>query len=271
MRTCSTEIQAPDHIHFGNRRWTPVSSLSLLLILSLPFVTGSSNAQSGAGMQQWMEKRCGDCHTGQEPEGEFDLSRLLGQTPRVKELDTWRNVAQRISMGDMPPAGEERLKEGEKRAFADWYQREITDFPYSEIAHPGYEPIRRLTHSEYRNTLRDLVGIDLVDLDHFPQDLSSRSGFDNSANTLFLQGSLFEKYSQSAESVITQLFDPQASHSILAARQKILALPDSATGLSDELERNLFVLTRFTRRAFRRPLTEDEESSIRNLFLHHQR
>ena len=68
----------------------------------------------------------------------------------------------------------------------NWLDSEINHFDYSQVDNPGYEPVRRLTHIEFSNTLRDLLGLDLNLVADFPIDLSGTSGFENSANTLFL-------------------------------------------------------------------------------------
>ena len=121
----------------------------------------------------------------------------------------------------MPPADEATLEDAEKQQFESWFQKSIEQFDYKSISQPGYTPARRLTHSEYRHTIRDLVGVDLADTTKFPQDLSGSSGFKNSANTLFLQGSLFEKYSQSAEAIMTAVFAEGAPRLMRLAKSKI--------------------------------------------------
>ena len=234
--------------------------LCCVLVALVGIPASAQNKSTGVDL---INATCLDCHTGEEAEGELDLAQMLQEQPLVRDLKEWRNVAQRIALGDMPPADEEPLTNEQKRSFASWYADKIEDFDYQSIRNPGYEPARRLTHIEYQNTIRDLVGVDLADVSRFPQDLSGSSGFDNSSNTLFLQGSLFEQYTQSAERVIRALFDPEASVGYVKARQRLLS---PGAGMDDATDRAKAVLQRFADRAFRRPATAPEVDALVGLF-----
>ena len=73
---------------------------------------------------------------------------------------------------------------------------------------PGRVTARRLNRTEYNNTIRDLLGVDLRPADDFPQD-DSGYGFDNIADVLSLSPVLMEKYMSAAERVArTALFGP---------------------------------------------------------------
>ncbi|MCP4774412.1 MAG: DUF1592 domain-containing protein, partial [Planctomycetaceae bacterium] len=211
-----------------------------------------------------IKTECLDCHSGSESEGELDLASVLNHRPLVENLTTWRNIAQRIRLGDMPPPDEGILKAAKKQKFENWFQTSIEQFDYNLVTQPGYTPPRRLTHSEYRHTIRDLIGVDLADTAKFPQDLSGSSGFKNSANTLFLQGSLFEKYSQSAESIMAAVFAENASPLMELAKSKILASGKTHENIEDQ---GSAILQDFCRRAFRRPATTAEIKGLQKLFL----
>ncbi|MDG2014968.1 MAG: DUF1592 domain-containing protein, partial [Pirellulaceae bacterium] len=198
-----------------------------------------------------LQNQCLDCHSGPRADGELDLSVLIKQRPLVKEYDIWRNISQRIALGDMPPADHAKLTVKQKEAFSNWYTSAIYNFDYDSVRHPGYEPVRRLTHVEYQNTIRDLFKIDLADVSKFTADLSGRSGFENSANTLFLQTGLFEKYTQSAESLVSRLFAPTAAAPLIRAKQKLLTIENRQLAGS---ERAREIIRRFGNRAFRRPI-----------------
>ena len=133
-----------------------------------------------------IENYCLDCHDSDSQKGEVDLEAALGAKPLVKNMDLWRTVISRIENGDMPPKKKPQPKPEEKERLLNWLDSEINHFDYSQVDNPGYEPVRRLTHIEFSNTLRDLLGLDLNLVADFPIDLSGTSGFENSANTLFL-------------------------------------------------------------------------------------
>ena len=55
------------------------------------------------------------------------------------------------------------------------------------------ETLHRLNRAEYRNTIRDLLGLELDIADFLPADDSSY-GFDNIAGVLRMSQSLMERY-----------------------------------------------------------------------------
>ncbi|MEO8595292.1 MAG: DUF1592 domain-containing protein [Candidatus Solibacter sp.] len=71
--------------------------------------------------------------------------------------------------------------------------------------------IRRLNRREYRNTVRDLLGVDLDVSDILPADGSGGSGFDTNGETLYVGQLLSERYLEAAQlaldrAIITQPF-----------------------------------------------------------------
>ena len=66
-----------------------------------------------------------------------------------------------------------------------------------------------MTHHELVHTC-DLLGVSLNVRDSFPTDLGGESGFDNSANTLFIQPILMERYLAAIEKAIER---PSLGHS----------------------------------------------------------
>ncbi|MGB1929062.1 MAG: DUF1592 domain-containing protein [Mariniblastus sp.] len=262
MRTILTEQASCQRWQFHSLKML-LASLLLAWLLFSETNKALSQTENNFGLNL-IKTTCLDCHSGANSEGELDLSVILQHRPLVENLTVWRNIAQRIQLGDMPPPDEVVLEAAEKQKFENWFQTSIEHFDYSSVIQPGYTPPRRLTHSEYRHTIRDLIGVDLADTAKFPQDLSGSSGFKNSANTLFLQGSLFEKYSQSAEAIMATVFAENASPLMELAKAQILKPGKTHKNTKD---RATAILTAFSRRAFRRPATTEEISGLQQIFL----
>ena len=138
-----------------------------------------------------------------------------------------------------------------------WLDREVVQFDYSSIDDPGYEQARRLTHIEFSNTLRDLLGLNMNLVEDFPIDLSGKSGFDNSANTLFLQPILMERYlgaiDKAVEATIPLEGNPTENSPVL------IVWPNNK---EEELEAAGKIINRFLLRAFRRPPTNREVNEV---------
>src|SRR5207302_7123172 len=64
---------------------------------------------------------------------------------------------------------------------------------------------RRLSRTEYSNTLRDLFGVDMHAGDLLPSEGGGGEGFDNAGATLFTTPVLMEKYLEAAELVLAAL------------------------------------------------------------------
>src|SRR4029079_9104833 len=95
----------------------------------------------------------------------------------------------------------------ERRAFTDLLS---TIFDYSDrnaAPNPGRVTMRRLNRIEYRNTIRDLVGVDFDPSGVFPSD-DIGYGFDNIGDVLTLSPALRERYLAAAEEIMAQAIVP---------------------------------------------------------------
>ncbi len=232
-----------------------MSQVFLAVILT-PFVL---TADSGAprSPESLVQAYCFRCHDQDTGKGDIDLESTLKSSPLVRHKDTWVNVMERLKNHDMPPEGKPQPTPGERKRLLAWLDQEINHFDYSQIDNPGYEPVRRLTHVEFNHAIRDLFGIDLNLTEDFPIDLSGTSGFDNSANTLFLQPALFERYVAVVDKIMSlALPETPKTDEQRAARRRIFVSEPS--GDVSEQEAAAFILQRFLKRAYRRPLAEEE-------------
>lgn len=115
----------------------------------------------------------------------------------------------------------------------------------STLELPG-TPLRRLTRFEYQNTVRDLLHIEPAAAVAIPAD--EADGFDNNAALQVAPDFLVEKYV-----VLSEAFAAQAVQNLPA----LTACDPAAVG--PETCARQFAQT-FGRRAFRRPITADDES-----------
>src|SRR5262245_53149077 len=108
------------------------------------------------------------------------------------------------------------------------------------IPSSGPAPIRRLTRTEYNNTVRDLLGDTSKPGLAFPRD-ETVLGFDNNASTLSISSLLAEKYMESSETL--------AKNAVAHLSQ---LLPCDPAAGEDACVRQFIVS--FGKRAWRRPL-----------------
>jgi hypothetical protein len=117
---------------------------------------------------------------------------------------------------------------------------------------PGKLPLRRLTREEYRNTIRDLFGGDILSPGaDFPVDATGDSGFYTPGSVSSLEVSYLM---EGGENVGNQI----------AARIPRLT-PCDPTAVGEEACARQFVIS-FGRRTYRRPLQQDEVETLVSFF-----
>ncbi len=112
-------------------------------------------------------------------------------------------------------------------------------------------PVRRLTGFEYRNTVQDLFPTMTVPELGLPVD-DLREGFDNSAVALIPTKLLIDRYNGAAETI--------ANMAVANLADVVACTPDQDPNCS-----HTFV-AEFGRRAFRRPLTAEEQQDFHQFF-----
>jgi len=209
---------------------------------------------------------CTDCHGEKRQEGGLDIGRALEQKPLVRNTDVWENVYERVRSRQMPPPKKKRRPtEDERQTILSWIDQEVRGFDYDSIDDPGHEPARRLTHHEYENTVRDLFGVAVDVVGALPAELEATSGFDNSANSLFLQPTLLERYLGVAERVVANALPVDGPTPLTrAARERIFVAAPSTSVKPDAAARE--ILARFVPRAYRRPTSFEEVEEYVEIF-----
>jgi hypothetical protein len=153
-----------------------------------------------AEVRPLLERYCVDCHDGPEPSGGIDLGRLRSHAGAVADRGLWERVLLQVGDRAMPPEGNPQPNDDERATLIRWAERDVLGI---DPDHPraGRVTIRRLNRSEYRNTIRDLVGIDFEPAADFPAD-DVGYGFDNIGDVLSLPPLLMEKYVAAAQEIV---------------------------------------------------------------------
>jgi hypothetical protein len=146
---------------------------------------------TSADSQAIVNKYCVTCHNPRSKAGGLvlagaDLTKVAG------DAQTWERVVTKLRAGLMPPAGSPRPDKLTYKAFISYFETEL-DRAAAASPNPGRtEPAHRLNRAEYRNAIRDLLGVD-IDISALPADDVSY-GFDNIAGVLRMSPTLMERY-----------------------------------------------------------------------------
>jgi hypothetical protein len=198
---------------------------------------------------------CRDCHTRS---GVASATRL-----RFPEKDADAATVRRFGLGlqalgtlllakplnQVRHTGGERIVPGsdEAKILSEWVSY-LASGPNADLSGlvkvaAGGPSTRRLTHSQYNNTIRDLLGDPSRPASRFPPE-DFVDGFKNQARSQSMSPLLVEAYSAAAERIAASAFRAPDLSGLIPCKQDVPC-------------RETFVRT-FGRRAFRRPLTEAE-------------
>jgi len=190
------------------RRWSPVTGVMAAASAGLVAMGGalySLQAQQAPAPAPispshltLVEDYCVSCHDDEEKKGGLSLALVSPDVARDPEV--WEKIVRKLRARQMPPVGR---KERPDEATYDATIRSLeTLLDRAAAAHPNpgrTATIRRLTRTEYRNAVRDLLALD-VDVDALlPADESSY-GFDN-VTVGDLSPTLLDRYLSAAEKI----------------------------------------------------------------------
>ncbi len=145
-----------------------------------------------------IDRYCVTCHNERLKTGGLALD-LLSLSDVGANSDQWEAVVQKLKGGMMPPPGRPRPDTTAYRELQYWLEDSL-DAAAASAPNPGRVPTHRLNRAEYINVIRDLVALDVEDLDLLPADIAGH-GFDNLAGTLALSPALMERYMTAARRI----------------------------------------------------------------------
>ena len=153
--------------------------------------------------RQLFGQHCEKCHSGPKPKGDFKIESLTQDFANRKNREQWLTVLEQLKAGEMPPKKEPRPPVPDVQAAIKWISERAGTAEIAQRAAEGRVVMRRLNRSEYANTMRDLLGVEVDLTDLLPPDTST-SGFDNSAETLHTSSYLLRNYLEAADRVLDE-------------------------------------------------------------------
>jgi mono/diheme cytochrome c family protein len=165
-----------------------------------------------------LKQYCYDCHNPKKLKGDLDLESIAGN-PRLDEhRDVWEKIAELVENGEMPPEKKPQPSEPERDLVIKYIDGQLAKLDCKQDKNPGRVTIRRLNREEYRNTIRDLLGVAFEPKD-FPNDAIGY-GFDNIGDVLSLAPMLMEKYLGAAEEIVSKAIvaDPSPKSAVTRIR-----------------------------------------------------
>ncbi len=145
---------------------------------------------------------CFECHGGGLKRGGVELDQMTTADALLHKRDVWWTLLKNVRSGIMPPAKKSRPTAKEMKQLERWIKTDALGIDPDNLD-PGRVTLRRLNRAEYRNTIRDLMGVDFKTDAEFPSD-DTGYGFDTIGDVLSVSPLLLEKYMQAAKTIVDE-------------------------------------------------------------------
>lgn len=201
----------------------------------------------------FVKKYCVKCH-GSRAKAGLNLQSALSNPNGESSTLHLQKAAANVKVHDMPPEDSSKKPSNQERLqFIEW----IGKIKYLAPRDPGPFVLRRLSKTEYANTLADLFGVDPTIADGLPDEVIGE-GFLNSISPL--QSELFLDV---ANQVIEEIIAPEGHAPTVVQKRLFGSLPPKGADLRTEARK---VARSLTRDAYRRPPSESELSVLIDVY-----
>lgn len=176
-------------------------------------------------VERFFERHCMDCHSGKSPEGGFDIGKVSANLDDPATFGRFVTSHDRIAAGEMPPPDASQPEPEERAAVVALLDDALSKADGLRIARDGRAGIRRMTRSEYENTLRDLLALPHLDLrDLLPPD-GRVAGYGKVAEGQDLSPTHLAAYTAAAEAALDTAIATRSKPPPVAKRRIYPASP----------------------------------------------
>lgn len=140
---------------------------------------------------------CVGCHGPKQQKGKLRLDTIKGDLLRGGDGPRWKEVYDRLNLGEMPPAEEPRPAAADVEKVVAWIAGEMGKAERAARSTGGRVVLRRLNRTEYAHTVRDLLHVRFLFEDgpmHLLPPDGTSDGFDKVGKALTLDPSLMSQY-----------------------------------------------------------------------------
>uniref|UniRef100_UPI003784B0D0 DUF1592 domain-containing protein n=1 Tax=Prosthecobacter sp. TaxID=1965333 RepID=UPI003784B0D0 len=152
-----------------------------------------------------LQKFCYDCHGDGTDKGDFALDEYPEYSKLIADKVLWDHARQQLVTHVMPPEKKDKPSLPERDEIVAWIDNTVFWFDPQKID-PGHITYRRLNRTEYNNTIRDALMVDMRPANEFPPD-DTGYGYDNIGDVLTISPLLMEKYLRAAKVVAEKAMD----------------------------------------------------------------
>ncbi len=199
---------------------------------------------------------CLSCHNEEKHKGSVRLDNLSYEINSMEAAERWQKVLNALNSGEMPPEEEKQPDRLFKTDFLEHLSQEMVVARKTLADTGGQITLRRLNRREYKNTLRDLLGVDVA-VGELPSD-GSATNFDTVGSSLFMSSGQFESYRQLGRKSLDAAFElfatpqsPRKQH--IEPEERINPLVESEMVRQGSIRKRVAMWTREVDAAAARP------------------
>jgi hypothetical protein len=175
--------------------------VSLAFTLAAGRAAGQQRDTFESQFRRFVDGHCVACHGPDVQKRKLRLDNLPATFHDKDVAAAWVKIFERLSRGEMPPAGKPRPPEKEWSEVIAGLRRQLHEASLARQQREGRVVLRRLNRTEYETTLRDLLGTSVEVKDLLPDD-NSAAGFDNVSAALEVSAAHLLRYQDAAEKAL---------------------------------------------------------------------
>jgi mono/diheme cytochrome c family protein len=186
-----------------------LGAILLVLVFSLAGVCRADDPETAfkARVLPVLSASCMKCHGPEKQKGKVNFAAPRSADAFAADPKLWFRVLDQIESGTMPPDGEKPLSAPDRQAIAGWVRGELTEMLAAKQAREGRSRLRRLSRSEYANTILDLFGFRPAVGRELPSD-GRVDGYAKVSGALPMSSSGAAGYVQMTEDVLKRMLRP---------------------------------------------------------------
>lgn len=195
-----------------------LTSWLIICVLASPCVAQEATFSA----QGALEAYCTSCHGSEKQKSERRFDQLRLPIENNDSLALVQEIIDELVLEEMPPKKTKQPDPKTRQALIRSLRMHMKRFRETNKSSGGETVLRRLNRREYRNTVRDLLNLNMQMFDptqNFPRDQTA-DHFDNVGNALVTTGFLLEQYLFAADQVIEKALSPETKPQVQTWRFK---------------------------------------------------
>ncbi|RFC43713.1 MAG: Protein of unknown function (DUF1587)/Planctomycete cytochrome C, partial [Verrucomicrobia bacterium] len=182
------------------------TSVCRFLIVLLPLSASAETVKDQPKQSPtaaFLDRYCAECHDSDTHKGGLNLEKLTPDLSESKNQQVWENIFDHLQSGAMPPAKATQPEVKEREQMLSAFEAPLREASLARQKKQGRVVLRRLSRSQYEDTLRDLLDLPALELKDLLPEESLVAGFDNISAAQSISSTHLVRYQQAADAALS--------------------------------------------------------------------